>query len=135
MLAAMVVGMLVTGAIFLLTLAAIGPWGRVDRVISTAPAACQCAIGEHHESEASLNLQLAHPDPAYGKVSLIEPAPLGYLHIGAEVRPLGQAGTGCSFTGEIATGRWAEGSRTAGRTGPQCTEGHRVRGHRVRSPE
>jgi hypothetical protein len=60
----------------------------VHRVISTTPAARQCAIGEHHESEASVNLQLAHPNPAYGKVSLIEPAPLGYLHIGAEVRPL-----------------------------------------------
>jgi hypothetical protein len=61
-------------------------------VISIAPAARQCAIGEHHESEASVNLQLAHPNPAYGKVSLIEPAPLGYLHIGAEVRPSARPG-------------------------------------------
>jgi hypothetical protein len=61
-------------------------------VISTATAARQCAIAEHHESEASVNLQLAHPNPAYGKVSLIEPAPLGYLHIGAEVRPPARPG-------------------------------------------
>jgi hypothetical protein len=39
-----------------------------------------------------VNLQLAHPNPAYGKVSLIEPAPLGYLHIGAEVRPPARPG-------------------------------------------
>ncbi|HEY6688820.1 MAG TPA: hypothetical protein VI094_21740, partial [Propionibacteriaceae bacterium] len=37
-------------------------------------------------------LQLAHPNPAYGKVSLIEPVPLGYLHIGAEVRPPARPG-------------------------------------------
>jgi hypothetical protein len=39
-----------------------------------------------------VNLQLAHPNPAYGKVGLIEPAPLGYLHIGAEVRPPARPG-------------------------------------------
>src|SRR5829696_1273601 len=64
----------------------------MHRVISTTPAARQCAVGEHHESEASVNLQLAHPNPAYGKVGLIEPAPLGYMHIGAEVRPPARPG-------------------------------------------
>jgi hypothetical protein len=31
-------------------------------------------------------LELAHPDPRYAKVHLIEPAPLGYLHLAADLQ-------------------------------------------------
>ncbi len=31
-------------------------------------------------------VELVNPDPRYGKVHLIEPAPLGYLHLAADVR-------------------------------------------------
>jgi len=31
-------------------------------------------------------LELVNPDPRYGKVHLIEPAPLGYLHLAADVQ-------------------------------------------------
>jgi hypothetical protein len=104
---------------------------RVHRVISTAPAARQCAIGEHHESEASVNLQLAHPNPAYGKVNLIEPAPLGYLHIGAEVRPSARPGP---VVPSRERSQLVGGLKVLGRQ-VERTEGHRVRGDRVRSPE
>ena len=30
-----------------------------------------------------MSLELANPDPRYSKVHLIEPAPLGYLHLAA----------------------------------------------------
>ena len=33
-----------------------------------------------------MELHLVNPDPRYSKVRLIEPAPLGYLHVAAEVR-------------------------------------------------
>ena len=33
-----------------------------------------------------MELRLVNPDPRYSKVRLIEPAPLGYLHVAAEVR-------------------------------------------------
>jgi hypothetical protein len=33
-----------------------------------------------------VDLQLVNPDPRYSKVRLIEPAPLGYVHVAAEVR-------------------------------------------------
>jgi hypothetical protein len=36
--------------------------------------------GGHHAFE------LAHPDPRYSRVHLIEPAPLGYLHLAADVQ-------------------------------------------------
>src|SRR5258708_8744001 len=31
-------------------------------------------------------LELANPDPRYSKVHLIDPAPLGYLHLAADVQ-------------------------------------------------
>ena len=33
-----------------------------------------------------MELHMVNPDPRYSKVRLIEPAPLGYLHVAAEVR-------------------------------------------------
>jgi hypothetical protein len=35
---------------------------------------------------ANMELHLVNPDPRYSKVRLIEPAPVGYLHVAAEVR-------------------------------------------------
>lgn len=36
-----------------------------------------------------MELTIVNPDPRYAPVTLVEPATLGYLHIGAEVRPRG----------------------------------------------
>src|SRR6266702_2663015 len=37
-------------------------------------------------------LELVNPDPRYGKVHLIEPAPLGYLHLAADLQALHRPG-------------------------------------------
>jgi hypothetical protein len=39
-----------------------------------------------------VELQLVNPDPKYSKVRLIDPSPLGYLHVAAEVRPPARPG-------------------------------------------
>ena len=39
-----------------------------------------------------MELHLVNPDSRYSKVRLIEPAPVGYLHVAAEVRAPKQPG-------------------------------------------
>ncbi len=34
-----------------------------------------------------MELRIVNPDPRYSRVSLLEPAPFGYLHMAAAVRP------------------------------------------------
>ena len=57
-------------------------------------------------------LELAHPDPRYAKVHLIEPAPLGYLHLAADLQAL-------TVPAPSGQGHWhGQALRPAGRSRP-----------------
>src|SRR5450755_4125482 len=63
---------------------------------NTRPRTQAGAIRRRCWKGAVVALEIINPDPRYSKVHLIEPAPLGYLHLAADVQAPHRPGPGAA---------------------------------------